>query len=179
MSNEVKVGAFTVCGLALLAAMLIGLSGVSFFGPSQYTLYATFPEVIGLNPAAEVRFAGVPAGKVLNVEAEGMHVLVTMAVNKDIRIPHASKITVSASGFLGEKYVNILPARDTGVYLEPDDRVAGTPEESMDTMMAKMTVLIEQAHEMMNGINSVINNIAILINKFCKYFIQIRIINIP
>ena len=84
MSNEVKVGAFTVCGLALLAAMLIGLSGVSFFGPSQYTLYATFPEVIGLNPAAEVRFAGVPAGKVLNVEAEGMHVLVTMAVNKDI-----------------------------------------------------------------------------------------------
>lgn len=158
MSNEVKVGAFTVCGLALLAAMLIGLSGVSFFGPSQYTLYATFPEVIGLNPAAEVRFAGVPAGKVLNVEAEGMHVLVTMAVNKDIRIPHASKITVSASGFLGEKYVNILPARDTGVYLEPDDRVAGTPEESMDTMMAKMTVLIEQAHEMMNGINSVINN---------------------
>ena len=34
MSNEVKVGAFTVCGLALLAAMLIGLSGVSFFGPS-------------------------------------------------------------------------------------------------------------------------------------------------
>ena len=158
MSNEVKVGAFTVCGLALLAAMLVGLSGVTLFGPSQYTLYATFPEVIGLNPAAEVRFAGVPAGKVLNVEAEGMHILVTMAVNEDIRIPHASKITVSASGFLGEKYINILPARDVGAYLESGDRVAGTPEESMDTMMAKMTVLIEQAHEMMNGINAVINN---------------------
>ncbi len=158
MSNEVKVGAFTVCGLALLAAMLVGLSGVTLFGPSQYTLYATFPEVIGLNPAAEVRFAGVPAGKVLNVEAEGMHILVTMAVNEDIRIPHASKITVSASGFLGEKYINILPARDVGAYLESGDRVAGTPEESMDTMMAKMSVLIEQAHEMMNGINAVVNN---------------------
>ena len=132
MSNEVKVGAFTVCGMVLLALMLLGLSGATIFGPRQYTLYTTFPEVIGLNPAAEVRFAGVPAGKVLNVEAEGMHVLVTMAVNKDIRIPHASKITVSASGFLGEKYVNILPARDTGVYLEPDDRVAGTPEEVLE-----------------------------------------------
>ena len=158
MSNEVKVGAFTVCGLALLAAMLIGLSGVKLFGPSHYTLYATFPEVIGLNPSAEVRFAGVPAGKVLNVETEGMHVLVTMSVNDDIRIPHASKITVSASGFLGEKYVNILPARDTGMYLEEGDRVAGTPEENMDAMLAKMSVLIEQAHDMMNGINSVINN---------------------
>ena len=63
MSNEVKVGAFTVIGLALLAAMLIGLSGVKLFGPSHYTLYATFPEVIGLNPSAEVRFAGVPAGR--------------------------------------------------------------------------------------------------------------------
>ncbi len=115
MSNEVKVGAFTVCGLALLAIMLIGLSGVQLFGPRQYTRYATFPEVIGLTPAAGVRFAGVPAGKVLSVEAEGMHVLVTMAVNNDIRIPHASKITVSSSGFLGEKYVNSLPARDGGV----------------------------------------------------------------
>ena len=158
MSNEVKVGAFTVIGLALLAAMLIGLSGVKLFGPSHYTLYATFPEVIGLNPSAEVRFAGVPAGKVLNVETEGMHVLVTMSVNDDIRIPHASRITVSASGFLGEKYVNILPARDTGMYLEEGDRVAGTPEENMDAMLAKMSVLIEQAHDMMNGINSVVNN---------------------
>ena len=158
MSNEVKVGTFTVIGLALLAAMLIGLSGVKLFGPRHYTLYATFPEVIGLNPSAEVRFAGVPAGKVLNVETEGMHVLVTMSVNDDIRIPHASKITVSASGFLGEKYVNILPARDTGMYLEEGDRVAGTPEENMDAMLAKMSVLIEQAHDMMNGINSVVNN---------------------
>ena len=158
MSNEVKVGTFTVIGLALLAAMLIGLSGVKLFGPSHYTLYATFPEVIGLNPSAEVRFAGVPAGKVLNVETEGMHVLVTMLVNDDIRIPHASRITVSASGFLGEKYVNILPARDTGMYLEEGDRVAGTPEENMDAMLAKMSVLIEQAHDMMNGINSVVNN---------------------
>ena len=158
MSNEVKVGAFTVCGLALLAVMLIGLSGIKMFGARQYTIYATFPEVIGLNPAAEVRFAGVLAGKVDSVETEGMHVLVTMSVDRDIRIPHASKITVSSSGFLGEKYINILPARDTGVYLDPEDRVAGTPEESMETVMAKMSVLIDQAHEMLNGINSVINN---------------------
>ncbi len=158
MSNEVKVGAFTVCGLTLLAIMLIGLSGVTFFGPRQYTLYTTFPEVIGLNPAAEVRFAGVLAGKVQSVETEGMHVLVTMSVNDDIRIPHASKITVSSSGFLGEKYINILPARDTGVYLDDGDRVAGTPEESMETVMAKLSVLVEQAHEMLNGINAVVNN---------------------
>ncbi|MBQ9377191.1 MAG: MCE family protein [Schwartzia sp.] len=158
MSNEVKVGAFTVVGLALLAAMLIGLSGLKFFGPRQYTLYTTFPEVIGLNPSAEVRFAGVPAGKVTAVVNEGMHVLVEMSVNDDVRIPHASKITVSSSGFLGEKYVNILPAKDTGVYLANGDRVSGTPEDSMETVMAKMSMLIEQAHEMLNGINSVVNN---------------------
>ena len=67
MSNEVKVGAFTVCGMVLLALMLLGLSGATIFGPRQYTLYTTFPEVIGLNPAAEVRFAGVLAGKVESV----------------------------------------------------------------------------------------------------------------
>ncbi len=158
MSNEVKVGAFTVCGMVLLALMLLGLSGATIFGPRQYTLYTTFPEVIGLNPAAEVRFAGVLAGKVERVETEGMHVLVTMSVNDEIRIPHASKITVSSSGFLGEKYINILPAKDTGIYLDDGDRVAGTPEESMETVMARLSVLVEQAHEMLNGINGVINN---------------------
>ena len=158
MTNEVKVGAFTVCGLALLAFMLVMLSGITFFGGGHYTLYATFPEVVGLNPSAEVRFAGVPAGKVNAVEAEGTHVLVTMSVDKDIRVPHASVITVSSSGFLGEKYINILPAKDAGVYLANGDRVAGTPEENMENVMARMSILVEQAHEMLNSINGVLND---------------------
>ncbi len=158
MTNEVKVGAFTVGGLALLAVILVMLSGVTFFGGGTYTLYVTFPQVVGLNPSAEVRFAGVPAGKVDNVEAEGTHVLVTMSVDDDIRVPHASVITVSSSGFLGEKYINILPAKDAGVYLAEGDRVAGTPEESMENVMARMSILVEQAHEMLNGVNSVLND---------------------
>ena len=158
MTNEVKVGAFTVCGLALLAFMLVMLSGITFFGSGYYTLYATFPEVIGLNPSAEVRFAGVPVGKVNAVETEGMHVLVTMSVKDDIRVPHASVITVSSSGFLGEKYINILPAKDAGVYLGDGDHVAGTPEENMENVISKMSMLVEQAHEMLNGINGVLND---------------------
>ena len=69
MSNEVKVGAFTVCGMVLLALMLLGLSGAAIFGPSQYTLYTTFPEVIGLNPAAtdSRHFDTVCAAASLNV----------------------------------------------------------------------------------------------------------------
>ena len=158
MTNEVKVGAFTVCGLVLLAFMLVMLSGITFFGGGHYTLYATFPEVVGLNPSAEVRFAGVPVGKVNAVETEGMHVLVTMSVKDDIRVPHASVITVSSSGFLGEKYINILPAKDAGVYLGDGDHVAGTPEENMENVISKMAVLVEQAHEMLNGINGVLND---------------------
>ena len=59
---------------------------------------------------------------------------------------------------MGEKYVNILPAKDSGIYLASGDRVAGVPEESMETVMNKMSVLVEKAHEMLNGMNSVINN---------------------
>lgn len=158
MTNETKVGAFTVCGLALLAAILVGLSGIRFFGGGSYKLYATFPQVVGLNPSAEVRFAGVPAGKVDAVEAEGMHVLVKMTVDGDIKVPRGSKITVDASGFLGEKYVNILPARDGGVYFNDGDRVAGTPEQDMNTVMAQMSTLVEKSHEMLDSINSVVNN---------------------
>ena len=42
MSTEAKVGAFTIAGLALLAAVVIMLSGVSLKGDKGYRLYAGF-----------------------------------------------------------------------------------------------------------------------------------------
>ena len=54
MSNEAKVGAFTLAGIVLLAGFLFGLSNFHLFGTKNYSLHIGFTEVIGLNPSAEV-----------------------------------------------------------------------------------------------------------------------------
>ncbi|MBE8953292.1 MAG: MCE family protein, partial [Quinella sp. 1Q7] len=64
MSVEAKVGAFTVGGLMLLGGATAGL-GDFHFGPSNdYTIYAGFKQVVGLQPQSDVRLSGVLVGKV-------------------------------------------------------------------------------------------------------------------
>ena len=48
MTTEAKVGAFTVIGVVLFAAVAMLLSGVSLSGHKGYTLYAGFKQVIGV-----------------------------------------------------------------------------------------------------------------------------------
>ena len=61
MSVEAKVGAFTLAGLALLAAVIVMLSGFKLDNGKGYKLYAGFKQVIGVEPQSLVRLSGVPA----------------------------------------------------------------------------------------------------------------------
>ena len=71
MSTEAKVGAFTIAGLAMLAAVVIMLSGVSLKGDKGYRLYAGFDQVIGVQEQSVVRLSGVPVGTVESVKNDG------------------------------------------------------------------------------------------------------------
>ena len=71
MSTEAKVGAFTLVGLALLAGVIIMLSGFKLGGDKGYTLYAGFNQVVGVEPQSVVRLSGVPVGKVKKIQNDG------------------------------------------------------------------------------------------------------------
>ena len=71
MKTEAKVGAFTLAGLLLLAALVIGLSGFSLRSGKGYTVYAGFHQVVGLEKQAQVCLSGVPVGEVKSI-VEGL-----------------------------------------------------------------------------------------------------------
>ena len=60
MTTEAKVGAFTVVGILLFAAVAALLSGVSFSGEKGYTLYAGFKQVIGVEPQSVAHLKACP-----------------------------------------------------------------------------------------------------------------------
>ena len=60
MTTEAKVGAFTLIGLALLAYMIVHLSGFSFSGSKGYNINVLFSQANGLRPGAVVRYAARP-----------------------------------------------------------------------------------------------------------------------
>lgn len=128
MTTEAKVGAFTVVGVVLFVAVAMLLSGVSLSGHKGYTLYAGFKQVIGVEPESVVRLSGVPVGKVKSVRNDGGGVTVALDIDGKAKIPKGSSVTVASAGVMGEKFINILPGKDQGIYLGDGDYLIGQEE---------------------------------------------------
>lgn len=158
MTTEAKVGAFTIIGLALLGFILVHLSGFKLGGDKDYTIYVGFSQVLGLSAGSEVRFVGVPAGEVTNIEPEGMGARVKLKIKPKIKIPRDAKITIGSSGLMGEKLVSISPVSETKDYLQDGDYVIGMDEQGMDSMIEGLNKAVLQVQTLLSSMNEVIGN---------------------
>lgn len=158
MNTEAKVGAFSLLGLGLATATTIGLSDLKLSFDKNYELAVGFQEIVGVNPSAEVRFAGVVVGSVESVETDGMGAVVKIKVRPDIKIPRGSKISPGTTGFLSEKFIGITPTVDRGDYYQNGEYVFGTPEVSMDNAIADMGKVADRAAELLESVNKVMGD---------------------
>lgn len=158
MSVEAKVGAFTVGGLMLLGGAAAGLGDFHLGGSDDYTLYAGFKQVVGLQQQSDVRLSGVLVGKVTQITPEGTGVTVTMAVNPDAKIPKQSKVSITSSGVMGEKFINFQPKNDNGEYLKNGDYLYGADEAGMDQMFDGLTKVMDKVEMLLNDVHAIIGD---------------------
>src|SRR5437763_10053026 len=124
-SLELKVGAFVLAGLAILAALVVQFGRLGEGFKTYYGLTVNFPDASGLLKGSDVLMAGAKIGRVsggphLNPSGEG--VLVPMRIYDFVKIPVGSKFVVGSSGLLGDRYVSIWrpPHDDVKDYLHAD-----------------------------------------------------------
>ncbi len=158
MNAEAKVGAFTIGGLMMLCATAFSLGNFNFGSDDNYTLYAGFKQVIGLEPQAAVMLAGVPIGKVTEIKNDGGGVTVTMEINEKAQIPPNPIVTVTSSGVMGEKFINILPQRSKGAPLKNGDYLYGSDEAGMDSMFEGMNKVLEKVDQLVVSMNNIIGD---------------------
>lgn len=158
MSVEAKVGAFTVGGLMLLGGAAAGLGDFSLGGGDDYTLYAGFKQVVGLQQQSDVRLSGVLVGKVTKITPEGTGVTVTMSVNPDAKIPKQSKVSITSSGVMGEKFINFQPKVDNGEYLENGAYLYGTDEAGMDQMFDGLTKVMDKVEDLLEDVHAILGD---------------------
>lgn len=115
---EFWVGIFML--LALLAFIFMafkvsGLTGANPFVKTTYDVSANFTDIGGLKVRSAVRIAGVQIGTVegLTLNPETYQADVTMAINKNVKIPADSSASVTASGILGDNFISISPGYAT------------------------------------------------------------------
>lgn len=160
MSTEAKVGIFTLLGIALLGIILVHLGGVKISNDKDYTIYVGFSQVLGLNPDSKVRMAGVEVGRVVSISSDGLEAKVELEVHPEVKIPKNAKITTAMSGFMGEKFVSILPNPEgsSTEYIQDGDYVIGSAEQGMDTMLESMNKAIDEAQRLLVSLNDVLGN---------------------
>ncbi len=113
---ELAVGLFVALGLLSLIflATQVGQRGRTL-AHGSYPLTARFTDVGGLRQSAPVTVAGVPVGRVANIDIdpERFEAIVTLAIDKRFQLPTDTSASILTAGLLGEKYVGLEPGGAT------------------------------------------------------------------
>jgi phospholipid/cholesterol/gamma-HCH transport system substrate-binding protein len=104
--NPLRVGIVTLVVIGLIGAFVVYLS-LATFGTDRYT--AVLQHTAGLRKGEDVQVHGVVSGKVTGVELQGDHVLVTFALDSDIKLGDRSTATVKVATLLGTHYLEVDP----------------------------------------------------------------------
>lgn len=91
-------------------------------------IHARFDDVSGLVEGDDVRLAGIPVGRVTDVEVEQGEAVVRMRVDRGIDLPTDSGAAIRWRNLIGQRYVSLLPGTQTpsvtdGAELEATDDV--------------------------------------------------------
>ena len=148
MSKEAKVGAVVLCGLLLLAYMIIHLGGFTI-GDRGYPIDVVYTQVGGLKPGNAVRYAGVDIGTVETVAVVSEGVRVRAHLNPGVKIPVESKFSIGSDGLLGEKFIDIVPPRPhSDVFLPRKGAVVqGESPQGLEQLVASVNQLVTSVQQ--------------------------------
>ena len=112
------VAALTVVTLATSGCSVLGgglrgvdLPGGAALGDNPYTVSIEFPDVVDLVPESLVKVADVSVGSVsdISVDPATWNAIVTVKVNRDVKLPANADAEVRTTSLLGEKFVELSP----------------------------------------------------------------------
>jgi phospholipid/cholesterol/gamma-HCH transport system substrate-binding protein len=122
---ELGVGLFLLLGLLCLGYLSIKLGNVHIFKSSDYKVQATFSNVGGLKPLADITMAGVQIGRVESVQLKNGQALVTLNIHKDVALEEDVIASIKTMGIIGDKYISISPGASDD-YIQPGGKIRDT-----------------------------------------------------
>ncbi|WP_165899129.1 MlaD family protein [Rhodovulum steppense] len=143
-ANYVLIGAFTLLGFVGLLAFFLWFARVEL--NRQFAYYdVEFPTVSGLSDASEVRFSGLPVGKVVDVrlspERTG-RIRVRIEVSAETPVRTSSVATIESQGVTGVSYVGLSSGDPADPLL---DDVAGDGVPFIESGRSVLQTLSEDA----------------------------------
>lgn len=155
MSREARVGIFVLVGLVVLTYFTFRVSKWGGIAEGGYRLTVDFDSASGLEPKANVKMAGVPVGKVEEIQLVDHRARLVLRIQEGVRVPVDSVASIQSQGLLGEKYVEILPGKETDRTLPAGGRVENTlPPANLDEIVRKVAVIAEDVQRFTETLSS-------------------------
>jgi phospholipid/cholesterol/gamma-HCH transport system substrate-binding protein len=140
--NNVKLGLFVLAGLLFLLLLLYMIGkNRNLFGDT-YILKARFENIQGLVVGNNVRFAGIQAGTVKKIKILNDTVIeVSMIIDTKMQtiIRKNAVASINTDGLVGNRVVNIVPARSPGSLAEEGDILVSRKAVATDDILQTLS----------------------------------------
>jgi len=161
-SDTIKLGIFVLAGLGLLIAFLYMLGKNQNFFTSRFLVTARFENVNGLVPGGNVRVSGIVVGVVESVTLMN-DTLVEVALRLDDEMRKVVRKNTIASigtdGLVGNRVVNLLPAKEPAPLIEPGDIIRSESDVSTSEMLRTLDRTNRNVLEISEGLIQTIDRI--------------------
>ncbi len=158
---EFKVGLFVILAIAFLVAMVVKAGDYKL--KPGYKISLVFNSVSGVETGSPIRLAGVEVGDVRDIhvmrdESGETKVEVIAWISQGVNIEEDSKLRVATLGFLGDKYIEILPGSATAPILAEGGMLSGKTTYAMDDILSSGQRLIGKMENTVDNINEVVTD---------------------
>jgi len=159
--TEWKVGLFLTISLVVTAALVINFSKGTNPLTKIYTIHLTTKNVDGLVKNAVVMMAGVPVGKIsaIHLNTDTYTVTLDAKIKAEYQIRADAKFFIETAGFLGDKYIGVIPGENKLPPLQNGATVVC--QESFDLVRAarSATDLMDELKTVASQITNIVNRI--------------------
>ncbi len=125
-TRDALVGLFVLAGFLAIAYLSVSLGGANYRGEGGLEVIATFDEVGGLKPRAQVVVGGVKVGQVDSVELdEDLRARVSLDLDPSLNLPSDTSASILTQGILGDQYIALEPGAEE-IPLSPGDEIQFT-----------------------------------------------------
>lgn len=143
-----KVGAFVLTGLVLLAVGIFLLGDFTF--EKRYAVDVSFSDVTGLAEDSTVKLSGVEVGKVRRIRFEDGKVHVDVRIRRGVPVYRDAAFSVGSTGLIGSKFLQIDQGHAATGLLQDGDVIAGVDAVSMEKALSKT---LGSLQDLLGGLN--------------------------
>lgn len=153
LSKEQKIGVFFIVGIALFLVAIELTLGLGLL-KSRYTIYANFPDVQGLDVGADIRLAGLKAGRVDGLAIEERHVRVKMLIDRGLEVKKDSIARLDFRALSGERFVSISLGSPTAKTAAPGDTIDGETPASFADAVDQLSRVAENVSDLAESLRT-------------------------